>query len=78
MHKTKAIANAVLNKVIDFVWDHYGQYSGLQLSHMTHAEGSPWDLTRKENLGIKDADIPRKYLSEHFSKYVNKEAGNQA
>ena len=71
MHKTKAIANAVLNKVIDFVWDHYGQYSGLQLSHMTHAEGSPWDLTRKENLGIK-------YLSEHFSKYVNKEAGNQA
>lgn len=61
-----------LNRIINFVWENYGKYSGLQLSDMTHAKDSPWEKTRNKNPGIKDADIPREYLLSHFQKFVTK------
>lgn len=64
--------NKRLNNILEFVWKNYGKYSGWQLSDMTHGEGSPWDVTRKANPGIKDADIQRSDLKKHFEKFVTK------
>ncbi len=64
--------DAVFNKVLDFVWRSYGKYSAAQLSDMTHELGSPWDITKKNNPGIKNADIPLDILKEHFSKFVKR------
>jgi len=62
-------------KVLDFVWDRFGFYTESQLSAMTHAKDSPWDQTRRENPGIRDADIDREKLIEHFSQFVKFKRG---
>ena len=64
------IQDEEVNKIIDFVWKNYSKYSALQLSDMTHAERSPWDRTRKEKPGIRNADIPDEFLKEHFQKLI--------
>lgn len=47
----------------DEVWKSYGQYSGAQLSAITHQQGSPWDLTwRTENFGVIDDAL----TAEHY------------
>jgi uncharacterized phage-associated protein len=61
-----------LSAVMDFVWSTYGKYTGLQLSEMTHNEGSPWDVTRKKNPGIKNADIQNDVLMDYFSRFIKK------
>lgn len=37
------------DRVIRVVWRQYGHMSGVRLSRMTHASGSPWDQTYQEN-----------------------------
>ena len=59
-------------RVVNFVWRTYGGYSALELSEMTHAEGTPWFLVRRERPGVKDADIDEKQLRGYFSQYVKK------
>jgi len=63
-----------VEKVIDFTWCTYGKYDGWQLSEMTHRPDSPWDKTRKANPGIKDADITRELLQEHFEGLIRRPA----
>ena len=60
------------SRIIDFVWEKYGQYSALQLSDMSHAPGSPWEKTKAQRPGIKDADIPDQLIIEYFKKFVKK------
>jgi len=62
--------DALFDQVADFVVATYGDYSGLRLSAMTHAPGSPWEQTRQDNPGIKDANIDRSKLLEYFAKFV--------
>ena len=50
--------------VITHVWGRYGQYSGRELSEMTHQEGTPWSnayFGRGRNARILDADIQRHF-----------------
>lgn len=63
-----------VEKVIDYVWTTYGKFSAAQLSDMTHRANSPWDRTRKENPGIRNADIPSEYLMDYFGKLVRRPA----
>jgi uncharacterized phage-associated protein len=63
-----------LSKLLEFIWKSYGKYTGLQLSDMTHKDGTPWDITKKANPGIKNADIQSGDLSSYFSKFVNVKA----
>lgn len=66
------VDDRVLNKVIDFVWDIYSKYTPEQLSDMTHAEGSPWDITRKKYPGIRDADISNDEIKRHFLPFIKR------
>lgn len=51
--------------VIEHVWRRYGEYSGRQLSEMTHQEGTPWSnayFGRGRNARLLDEDI-----KQHFT-----------
>lgn len=67
-----APADESIKKFLRNVWASYGRYTGLTLSEMTHAEGSPWDVTWKENAGVKGADIPFELISQHFKDVLEK------
>jgi uncharacterized phage-associated protein len=67
--------DTILYKVLNFVWDTYSSYTPTQLSDMTHADGSPWDKTRKKNAGIKDADIPNDEIMNYFKQFVVRHNG---
>lgn len=50
------------HEIFDAVWDRYKGLSGIQLSALTHALGTPWSRARAEGRQyIPDADI-----REHF------------
>lgn len=51
---------------LDNVWSSYGKYTGIALSEMTHADGSPWDQTWRSANGVRNADIPFELISSHF------------
>lgn len=51
--------------IIKHVWRRYGDYSGRELSEMTHQEGTPWSNTyfgRGRNSALNEEDI-----KQHFT-----------
>jgi len=48
--------------VVDAVWSKYKQFSGVQLSSLTHDGGSPWAMVR----GHGGATIPDAELARHY------------
>lgn len=53
---------------LNVIWETYKKYNGLQLSSLTHIEGSPWDRTIKE-LGVKNI-IPNNYIREYYKSKI--------
>ena len=53
---------ALLNKI----WEVYGEYTGLQLSDITHREGTPWEKTWKRRKGFRNAHILNKDIKEYY------------
>lgn len=61
----KAPLSAEEKSVIQHVWRRYGAYSGLQLSQLTHREGTPWSNTyfgRGRNSALDQREI-----QQHFT-----------
>lgn len=54
------------------VFKSYGQYSGIRLSEMTHASGTPWDMTWNECKGMHNVDIPFERIASYFKTIVQK------
>jgi uncharacterized phage-associated protein len=52
------------------IWNIYGQHDAIQLSKMTHEEGSPWDQTLKKFGGRlpQNAQIPNEIIRDFFRK----------
>lgn len=51
--------------VIDHVWRKYGEYSGLELSEMTHKEGTPWSnayFGKGRNSPLSQIDIQQHFI----------------
>ena len=48
--------------LLEAVWDRYRAFSGLQLSALTHAEGTPWSLARKRG----DDYLNNDEIKDHF------------
>lgn len=51
--------------IIEHVWKRYGQYTGRELSDLTHQEGTPWSnayFGRGRNANIRNPDI-----QQHFT-----------
>ncbi|WP_171127067.1 MULTISPECIES: Panacea domain-containing protein [unclassified Ruegeria] len=50
--------------VIDHVWARYGQFSGLELSEMTHQPGTPWSNAYYGS--GRNAVLPQSDIHQHF------------
>ena len=55
-------------KLIDKVFRRFSKYSGLELSSLTHKEGTPWDLTWR-TYG-RNAVIPQDLIKKHFQEVI--------
>ncbi len=58
-----------LNKI----WDVYKGFSGIELSELTHQEGTPWYIVWNEKGGAvrSGAIIPNALIKEHYKKMLN-------
>ena len=57
--------------ILASVWNKYGRVSAAGLVRATHRHGAPWDTTRRENPGEKDARIPRAMIREWFERQAD-------
>lgn len=64
--KTRTVI-PLLNKI----WEVFGKYNGTQLSHMTHADGSPWRKVYEENPVARNAEIPDIEIKRYFKGMMN-------
>lgn len=62
------LPNEDKNEFLNKIWDVYKQYNGLQLSTLTHQEGTPWDIVwNKENgKNINAAIIRNDLIKDHY------------
>lgn len=59
-------------KLIEIVFQKYGKLTGMQLSRLTHAKGSPWSKTWTGDFGC---DISNDLIEEHYRELLLGEAG---
>ncbi|PDZ12351.1 hypothetical protein, partial [Bacillus anthracis] len=57
---------------LDNIWNSYGKYTGIALSEMRHAAGSPWDQTWRQSAGIRNVSIPFELMRDHFKRAADK------
>lgn len=55
-----------VRRFLQNIFNSYGQFSGIKLSEMTHASGTPWDTTWNECRGMRGVDIPFERISSYF------------
>lgn len=55
--------------LLERMWKVYGHHSAIQLSKMTHEEGSPWDQVSKKFPGTlpQGLEIPNELIREYFA-----------
>lgn len=61
--------------MIGQVFDGYGTYTGIELSELTHQEGSPWDTARKARMDIIPNDLIQTYYRKLYNQLQSKQAG---
>jgi uncharacterized phage-associated protein len=61
---------------LDRVWNVYVNYNGLQLSSLTHQEGTPWYTTYHENGGINRSStlIPNNLIKQHYEEIISRQS----
>ena len=59
------------NDLIGQVFTIYGGFSGIELSQMTHAQGTPWHQVWHSH--GRNAIIPNELIEEHFSALAESE-----
>ena len=57
--------------LIQQVFSAYGEFTGIELSQMTHAEGTPWHQTWD---GRRNAVIPNDLIQRHFAELADPDA----
>ncbi|MEA3538886.1 MAG: Panacea domain-containing protein [Pseudomonadota bacterium] len=61
----KADLSPAEKSVIEHVWKRYGGYSGLELSRLTHQEGTPWSnsyFSKGRNAALDESDIKNHFV----------------
>ena len=61
--------------VIGQVFDKYATYTGIELSELTHQEGSPWDTARKARMDIIPNDLIQTYYRKLYNRLGKQQAG---
>lgn len=63
---TPTVHDSETKCLLDTIWEAYGGLSGVQLSNLTHKQGTPWSETFAKSGGQKGFDIPNSVIKEHF------------
>ncbi|WP_157956696.1 Panacea domain-containing protein [Salinicola halimionae] len=63
--RTRDVVSPEDQRLLDRIWDTYGQHDGLTLSSITHKPGTPWDQTWDDR-GIHGLIIPPSKIREHY------------
>ncbi len=57
--------------IIEKVWDVYGSFTPIQLSNLTHEQGTPWKIVTNAYPNIpSDLEIPDDLIEQCFKKYL--------
>ena len=69
--------NTLVLKILNAEWNHYKNYNGIQLSEITHKEGSPWRnaITKGLNTRLDDNDIKAFFIKE-ITKLMKQDENN--
>jgi len=61
-------------QLLDKVWNSYKHLSGLQLSDITHADGTPWDITWNQQGGSETGNtvIAPALIENHYRELAQK------
>lgn len=57
-------------KLLDKIWEVYGKLNGMQLSTITHQEGTPW--SEVWNPTIRHIEIPNELIRKHYEHIMSK------
>ena len=60
--------------IMEQVVDVYKEFNGVQLSQLTHAKGTPWEITFKKN---KEFIISNDLIKSHFKSLLQEQAESQ-
>ena len=64
-----------LTEFLDTIWDHYKNFSALQLSALTHKDGSPWSLVAqnypRKKLAKNSIIIPNEIIQHYYAQKVH-------
>lgn len=67
--------------LLDKVWTNYARFSGLELSHITHTEDSPWAMAWRQVAGnktaVQETDIDNALIASFYREQIQKHATNQ-
>ena len=69
--ETPKVTDDRTKRLLDKVWQEYGQYSGSQLSRLTHKTGSPWHEARKRANGIRNYHINDEIIKGHYKNQIH-------
>ena len=72
-HKEDMVGSKM--NVIGQVFDEYATYTGIELSELTHREGSPWDTAWKAGMDIIPNDLIRTYYRNLDTQLRRQQAG---
>ena len=61
-------------KFLNKVWDVYRDFTGVQLSNMTHEPDTPWDKTRQLHRNKRSVSIPDETIAAYYRKRVKENA----
>ena len=67
-----------IRPLLEKMWELYGDFSGVNLSTMTHAKGTPWFNVRhfQDGKNCLGADIPNSTIQDYYAE--NAKNGKQA
>jgi len=69
-HEVSPPQDKTVQGFLNSVWKAYGRFSGIQLSSLTHQDGTPWHQTWEGSKAkySKGVDIPETMIREHYKR----------
>ncbi|MFC6095783.1 Panacea domain-containing protein [Flavobacterium qiangtangense] len=58
---------------LDFIWRKYGKFTGMELSAITHTQGTPWSETYPKGTNL---EIPNSLIQQHYTTLMNELIGD--
>lgn len=60
------VENREARELLDKIWEIYRNTPGPDLSAITHAKGTPWDIVKQNFRKIKNASIPNDVIQKYY------------